>query len=359
MRKAVIATTIMLAAHMAQGATAKDSIADKPPVEMSTQEPWEFDRNDPLWQPHSQLMEGYSMWLLRQDMSQQGTQTIVETEGDPQAGRLSSVMMVSYIPIVQGKTFSLMTGSRYRMQEIEAEDPQWSTKLQKLWLWTSGQVRLGRWNLVQTTETYWKGDDEGLLDRTGRQFFTMSYAGYEFNKRWIAIALGGYDRQETTHAPKQRFVGGAQLRYQPSPAWKFLFGAPTILDFEGTLPTRTDLGFAWFIAGETSAFVQQRLSEHVNLGIHYSSEDEEGTWFKEKLAPASGKTLPFDEIRSTQRQVAMELGLWTSPQVGVNLGAAWNFGGALTLWHDGNRLPVEARTVSFLSVGARIQYLAF
>jgi hypothetical protein len=55
----------------------------------------------------------------------------------------------------------------------------------------------------------------------------------------------------------------------------------------------------------------------------------------------------------------MELGLWTSPQVGVNLGAAWNFGGALTLWHDGNRLPVEARTVSFLSVGARIQYLAF
>lgn len=329
----------------------------RPPVD--TCRHWCIDREDPLWKPHSQLMEGYSLWLLRQKMSIEGTQTIVEAEIAPERGRPTELATTTYLPLLATEEWGLSTGTRFRTQELDAGIPEHGTHLQHLWLWTAAQWTRGPWRLTQTTETYWKGDDAGLYDEPGKEFFVMDYAAWEFSPRWNLVLLAGWDRKQAVGRSLTRWIGGGQLRWQPSPTLKILTGVPTPIAVEWTLPTGTDLGCAWFLPGETSAFVQQRFGRRFDLALAWSAVDEAGSWFSPRTLDEAGRSATFDEVRTTHRKLSLEAGVLASRRIGVNLGVAWHYGGDLSLWRDGNLVADDLRTGSYPTIGVRFQYLDF
>ena len=84
---------------------------------------WKLNiEDDVFWQPHCPIMDGFSLWLLRQKLSIGGTQTIIQSETDITNNRLNKIQFTNYLPIVKSKTISSMIGTRYSKYDILSDN---------------------------------------------------------------------------------------------------------------------------------------------------------------------------------------------------------------------------------------------
>ncbi len=320
---------------------------------------WKLNtKDDVFWQPNCPLMDGFSLWLLRQKLSIDGTQTILQSETDITNNRLNKIQITNYLPIIKSKTISSMIGTRYSKYDILSDNENLNKTIQHIWLWTALEYKLKRWNFILTTENYLKGDEIGLYDKTGNKFFTVFYCGYELNSKWNIILMGGYDRQEMENKIEEKPLIAIEARYQPSEKLKILFGVPTIFAFEWSALKNTDLGFQYFVTGGISSFIQQRITKRVNFSILYNKEINDDTYFKTNtIISNNNNTISFNNISLTNSQLSAEIGFLTTNYIGINIGLGYNFKEKLYLQRNTDRINSEYYTKPYLSINLRIQYL--
>ena len=320
---------------------------------------WKTDtKEDAFWKPNAPIMDGFALWMLRQKLSIQGTQTILQSEMDLNNERINKIQLTNYLPIIVSKRINCMIGTRYSKYDLLSDNNSLNKSIQHVWLWSALGYKLGNWNFIITAENYFKGDESGLYDRVGNNFFAVSYIGYEFSPKWNLILMGGYDWQEMENAIKTKPLMGIQARYQPSARFKLLFGVPSIMAFEWTALKNTDIGFHYFISGNVSTFIQQRITEKLNISVHYNREINDDTFFNtNSFFSSSNDKIAFNNIVFTTSQLSAEIGFLTTNLLGINIGIGYNFKEKLSLFRENENINNNYRSKSFLTLNLRIQYL--
>lgn len=312
---------------------------------------------DPFWQPHSNTMDGFSLWLLRQKLSIQGTQTILQSEADLNHDRLSRFQITNYLPIFSSQKVSSMVGTRYSTFNLFSANQSLNKKIQHVWLWFALQYRFEQWNFIVTTENYLKGDEDALYDKTGNNFFTVAYCGYELNPNWNIVVMAGYDRQRMENSVLEKPLIGIEARFQPSQRLKFLFGVPTIFAMEWTASKNSDIGVNCSVSGDTELFVQHRITKKLNFSIRYSDELFKDTYFSTKDFISKSDQISFNNLSFRNNRLLAEIGYWTTDLIGINLGFGYNFQKSIQINHNSSMINDQYSTKPYLAMTMRIQYL--
>ena len=157
---------------------------------------WKLDtEKDPFWEPHcpaptTTLIDGYTLWMLRQKMTVEAYQTLLNNEINLDNGKMNKIQFANYLPIFGKGNFHSMIGTQYNKFDIQSDNDSLSKSIQVIWLWTAWQYRLKRWNFTFTTENMYKGDESTLYAKTGNHSSIYLYIGYEFNNCWNLYLMG-------------------------------------------------------------------------------------------------------------------------------------------------------------------------
>ncbi len=325
-------------------------------------EPWYVERSsDPFWDPNCPTMDGYTLWMLRQKLTVRSHQTLVESEIDPDQRELTKIQFTNYLHLIDGGEFNSMIGTRYNKYEIRANGTEGPSKsIQHVWLWTAWQYRHARWIYSFTTENYFKGDERTLYEKTGNQFFSLLYVGYEFNARWNLVVIGGYDTQQMEGISKGKPIIGLQLRYQPSNRCKVLIGAPTLIAAEWTVLPATDFGMKYMITRESQVFVRQRLTQDVGISLQYKSGSNKsiGTYFHADVySPDRGPGIFFNNCSQIQQQVSVNLGVNLSRNLGMEVGIGYKLKGNMSLYLNDVRVADGLKSANGYFLTCSLQHL--
>lgn len=321
---------------------------------------WSVDtENDYFWNPNSPIMDGYTLWLLRQKLTLNGYQAIMESEYNLNQNSFQKIRITNYLPLLSNERFSSMVGIRYNKYDIHFDNNERIKKIRHVWLWSAWQYRLNRWNFTLTTENYFSGDELSLYEHTGNKFFSILYVGYELNKYWNLILLGGYDIQQMENKAQSKPILAIQARYQSSPKFKCLFGVPTIFACEWTFLPKTDLGIKYFISGETTVFIQQRFGERISGSIQYKQDfnKSDNTYFSGVTYQFSeNKNVIFNNATYLENQLSAKMGILIHNDLSLNIGLGYNFGSKIELYNN-DRLVEDNNSAGNFVLMVSIQYL--
>jgi hypothetical protein len=319
--------------------------------------------NDHFWEPHcptaSSLMDGYTLWLLRQKMTLDAYQTILNNEINLDHGTINKIQFTNYMPLMGEGNFNSMLGTQYSKFDMQSEDDSLKKSIQMVWLWTAWQYKYKRWNFTFTTETSYRGDENTLYTKTGDQLTSIVYFGYELNNRWNIILLGRYKKQEMLGQSKDESIVGIQARYQPSNKFKLLFGAPCIFSAEWTALPKTDIGLKYTIYNESYLFIRQRLSKKVGVSVQYNSlgNNSEGTYFNNTMYNAGGNNkVIFNKVAYLQQQVFAGVNFNLYKDIGFSIGAGYNFSNKMNLFNNNDKVYNGINSKDNLFVNFSLQF---
>jgi len=295
---------------------------------------WQLNTlSDPFWEVNMPNMDGYTLWLLRQNMTLAASQSILTSEAGLDNGQLNKIQFINYSPLFLTDNFNAMIGTKYGKNSFISDNNIINKQLQFLWLWTAWQYKTGRWNFDFTTENYYKGDAESLFDKTGNNFFTLVYAGYEINPEWSIILLGGYSRQQMENKLITKGIGGGQARFQPSNNFKMLFGAPTLIAVEWSLAENTDAAAKYSIQKDAIFFVRQRLTNVFSISMQFKNDyyKSNDTYFK-TVVLSTGEN--YNNITSAKKQLSGEVGIKLFNDTSLNVAVGYSFKGKIKLYRN-------------------------
>jgi hypothetical protein len=308
---------------------------------------WKVDTvNDHFWEPHcpaptTTLLDGYTMWLLRQKMTLEAYQTLLNNEMNLDNGKMNKIQFVNYLPLIGKGNFHSMIGTQYNKFDFQSDNDSLYKSLQVVWLWTVWQYKFNRWNFIFSTENIYKGDESTVYAKTGNHTSIYIYIGYEFNNRWNLILMGFYDKQQMVGKISQSLMPGLQARYQPSNKLKMLFGLPTLFAAEWTALPKTDIGLRYDISNESRFFIRQRLSENVSISAQYSSlwRYSDDTYFNNSIYnPGSNNTATFNNISNLQPQLFADVGFKLWKDIGLSIGAGYNLSNKMSLYNNKDKV---------------------
>lgn len=322
---------------------------------------WNVDaENDYFWKANSPIMDGYTLWLLRQKLTLNGYQTILESEYKLDQGSFQKIRFTNYLPLFSDGNFSSMIGTRYNEYNIYFKNYGLEKEIQHLWLWTAWQYRLKRWNFTFTTENYFNGDNISLLEKTGNKFFSILYIGYELNKFWNLILLGGYDIQQMGNVTHSKPIIALQGRYQPSSKFKCLFGVPTIFACEWTCLPKTDIGLKYFISGESIAFIQKRFGKKINGSIQHKQDlnKSDNAYFNNTVYQfTENENTLFNNATYLENQLSAKLSILIRKELSLNFGLGYNFESDIELYINDKLTDNNVRSMENFVMMISIQFL--
>lgn len=322
---------------------------------------WNVDTEDDyFWKPNSPIMDGYTLWLLRQKLILKGYQTILESEYNINQSSIQKIRFTNYLPLFFDGNFSSMVGTRYNKYNIHFKNDRLDKEIQHIWLWTAWQYRLNRWNFTLTTENYFNGDKTSLYEKTGNKFFSILYVGYELNKYWNLILLGGYDIQQMETETHSKPIIALQGRYQPSSKFKCLFGVPTIFACEWTCLPKTDIGLKYFISGESIAFIQQRLGKNIHGSIQYKQDfnKSDNAYFNSTVYQfTENENTFFNNATYLENQLSAKLSVLIRKELSLNFGLGYNFESNIELYNNDKLTNNNVRSMENFVMMISIQFL--
>lgn len=258
---------------------------------------------------------------------------------------INKIQFTNYLPFIGKGNFNSMIGTRYSKFDIQSNNEYSLNKsIQHVWLWTAWQYKYIRWNFTLTTESYYKGDESTLYAKTGNQFFSILYIGYELNNCWNLILLSGYNNQQMNGQTTEKPIIALQGRYQPSTKLKLLFGVPTIFAAEWTAFTTTDIGMKYFITNESHFFIRQRISNNVGISFQYISmwNHSADTYFNNIIFnPGNNNEVTFNNISFLQPQLFADVDFKLYKDIGFSIGFGYNFSNKMSLY-DNNDMVYDA-----------------
>jgi hypothetical protein len=299
--------------------------------------------NDHFWEPHcptpSSLLDGYTLWLLRQKMTVEAYQTLLNNEINLDNGEVNKIQFTNYMPFIGKGNFHSMIGTQYGKFDIQSDSL--NKTIQEVWLWTAWQFKYKRWNFDFTTENSFKGDESNLYAKTGNHSAIYVYVGYEFNGYWELIVLGCYDDQQLVGKSKKTIRPAIQARYQPSDKLKIMFGLPDIIAAEWTALSKTDIGMRFDMQKETRLFIRQRLSNTVSISVQYNRlwNYSIDTYFNNSIFnPDNNNEVTFNNISYLQPQLYAEVNLKLCKDVGFSIGSGYNFSNKMSLYNNEDKV---------------------
>ncbi len=334
------------------------------PVQDSLQY-WKLDTaNDYFWDPDcptpSSIFDGYNLWLLRQRMSVQAYQTIVNTEMNLDNRNITKVQFTNYMPLIGEDSFNSMIGTQYSKVDLQSDNQYNLNKsIQMVWLWTAWQYKYRRWNFNLTTETSFRGDENTLYAKTGNRLLPLLYIGYELNNRWDLILLGGSAHQEMAGQAKEQTLLGLQARYQPSAQLKILFGAPTVFAAEWTALSKTDIGMKFMYTTESLLFIRQRVADNVSIALQYygSLNNSNATYFNNGTFNPDNSPVTFNNITYLQHQVFASVGLKLYKDIGFSIGAGYNPRSNMSLYDNNDKVYSGITSKDNIFVNCSLQFV--
>jgi hypothetical protein len=288
---------------------------------------WEIDVKDPFNDVHCPVPDGYSMWYMRQNLSCNGFQTILESNSiyNSELKNYSPEYRVeTYIPTYKGKKFNAIVGSRYwRMSELK-QIPQTDNTVQFLWLWTTFQYKPSeRWNLILSSETYKRGNQTSFDQKLGNEFFVIGYLGYAFNKNWQIVGMGNYSWLQKPEGLNRSFLAAFQLKWFPKKNLKLMTGLPVIFATEWTTLEKFDLGVYCWYNMKNASFLRYRINNKFSISTIYKATDlKSDKVFTEPTSIAiENKNITYDNIYQVQHRLSLELGFKFTDNTSVQFNA--------------------------------------
>jgi len=317
--------------------------------------------NDHFWDPNcptpSSLVDGYTLWLLRQKMTLEAYQTLLNNEINLDNGKINKIQFTNYMPLIGKGNFHSMIGTQYSKFDIQSDSLNKS--LQQVWLWTAMQYKYKRWNISFTTESFYKGDESTLYAKTGNQFSILLYIGYEFNNCWDLIFLGVYDKKQMVGQTKKNLTPALQARYQPSSKLKLLFGLPTILAVEWTALPKTDIGMKYDITNESRLFIRQRISNNVSISLQYNSlwNYSEDTYFNNSIYNPGNNEVTFNKVSYLQPQLFTDVNFKLYKDIGFSIGAGYNFSNKMSFYNNSEKVYTGLHSKDNFFVNFSLQFV--
>jgi hypothetical protein len=115
--------------------------------------------NDPFWEPHcpaptTTLIDGYTLWMLRQKMTVEAYQTLLNNEINLDNGKMNKIQFANYLPLFGKGNFHSMIGTQYNKFDIQSDNDSLNKSIQVVWLWTVWQYKFKRCGVCQNWESY-------------------------------------------------------------------------------------------------------------------------------------------------------------------------------------------------------------
>ena len=323
---------------------------------------WQVNtRNDYFWEPNCPIMDGYTLWALRQKMTLEGYQAILNNEINLEKKSINKIQFTNYLPFICKGNFNSMIGTRYSKFDIQSDNEYSLNKsIQHVWLWTAWQYKYLRWNFTLTTESYFKGDENTLFTKTGNQFFSILFIGYELNNHWNLILFGGYNKQQMNGQATEKPIVALQGRYQPSSKLKLLFGVPTIFAAEWTVFTNTDFGMKYFITNESQFFIRQRISNNIGISIQYISvwNHSSDTYFNNSIFNTSGNNeVTFNNISYLQPQLYVDIDFKLFNDIGFSIGLGYNLHNKMRLYDNTDMVYDAINSKDNIFINCSLQFI--
>ena len=327
---------------------------------------WKLDtEKDPFWEPHcpaptTVLLDGYTLWLLRQKMTIEAYQTFLNNEINLDNGKMNKIQFINYLPFISKGNFHSMIGTQYNKFDIQSDNDSLNRSIQVVWLWTVWQYKFKKWNISFSTENMYKGDENTLYTKTGNHSAIYLYIGYEFNNYWNLIIMGFYDKQRLVGETTKTLLPGIQARYQPSDKLKLIFGLPTIFATEWTAFPKTDIGMAYYLSNESRLFIRQRLSNNVSISLQYSclwNYSEEAYFNNSIYNHGINNKVTFNRVSNSKPQLFADVDFKLNKDIGFSIGAGYNFSSKMSLYNNEDKVYDAFNSKNNILVNFSLQFL--
>ena len=327
---------------------------------------WKLNtEKDPFWEPHcpaptTTLIDGYTLWMLRQKMTVEAYQTLLNNEINLDNGKMNKIQFANYLPLFGKGNFHSMIGTQYNKFDIQSDNDSLNKSIQVVWLWTVWQYKFKRWNFTFSTENMYKGDESTLYAKTGNHSAIYLYIGYEFNNYWNLILMGFYDKQQLVGETKKTLLPGIQARYQPSGNLKLMFGLPSIFAAEWTAFPKTDIGMAYYISNESRLFIRQRLSNNVSISLQYSRllNYSEEAYFNNSIYNAPNNNIVnYNRASNLKPQLFADVDFKLWNDIGFSIGAGYNFSNKINLYNNEDKVDDGMKSKDNFFVNCSLQFI--
>jgi len=288
------------------------TVATATPTQVAPQpDPWAFDPTDTFNEPHSPLLDGYTIWFMRQNLATDGLQATFNVESGVGASRSLNTNLTTYVPLYMGEKHELMLGARYALAEaLTSELPAADHNNHTLWLWGAWGFRpTPAWKLVLTTEFFESGSVSSFPGRTGNEVFPLAYVGYAFSPQWQLVAVGGVSFLWRDHDTKVSPIAGGQLRWIPFHGLRLMVGMPDLFAVEWSVVPWLELaGHVWF-EGDADALVRVRALEDLSATVQFERTGARGGEgvFARHAGPEAAEGVEFNSVTQDRNRVFLEL----------------------------------------------------
>lgn len=334
--------------------------------EQDSLESWKVNTsNDHFWEPNcpapsTTLLDGYTLWLLRQKMTIRAYQTLLNNEVNLDNGKINKIQFINYLPLIDLGNFNSMIGTQYNKFDFQSENDSLTKSIQTVWLWTVWQYKFRKWNFNFTTENSYEGDESTLYSYTGNHSAIYIYIGYELNNYWNLILMGFYDKQQMVGKATQTYRPGIQARFQPSGKLKLMFGLPTIFAAEWTALPKTDIGLSYNLSNESRLFVRQRLTNNISISVQYSSlwKYSESAYFNNSnYNTDNGDVVTYNNASNLQPQLFTDVNFKLYDDIGLSIGAGYNFSNKMSLYNNEDKVYGAISSKDNFFVNCSLQFV--
>lgn len=288
---------------------------------------WDVNKADPFNNVHCPINDGFSMWLMRQNMMVSGHATVLEYN-NIYSVKLKTYSpeyrIETYMPIIQASKINMVLGTRYWKMSMVPEEKEIDKTVQFVWLYTILQYKASeRLNLVWSVEGYQKGNETTFHEVEGNKVFTALYGGYALNKHWQLIGFGVYQQLWKHEEMKRSFLGGLQVKWLPTKNIKLMTGMPIILAGENSFG-KLDLSASFWYNMKGIGFVRYRLTDKAGLSLIFRNNDlySNDLFFESQTKSFDNKDYTYNNITQFQQRLTVEFGFKCT----ANTSVQFNFG---------------------------------
>jgi hypothetical protein len=292
---------------------------------VKTNNQWGIDKNDRFNEVNCPIGDGYSIWFMRQNLSCNSFQTILETTNvynNHLESNTPEYRLETYIPIIKSKKFNTIIGSRYWRSSLLQENNEIDNITQFIWIWTTLQYQpTEKWNLMLSSETYQSGNKKSFDEKLSNQFFVVGYAGYSMFDNWQIIGLFRYDMLWKPDGLKRSIIPGVQVKWLPQKNLKLMTGMPVIFATEWTPFEKLDLAaYCWYNM-KNNAFIRYRITDKISISTIYKASNFKSSdiFGDTKTTTIENQTFSYDNMTQTQHRLALEIGCRFTPNTSIQL----------------------------------------
>lgn len=313
-----------------------------------------IDTSDPFLDQNCPLFGAKPLWLLRQKLTLDYSETVLESTFITNNGDnpdINNFRMETYFPYFSIGNLKLMFGLRYFYSKLLIDEKyNYEKDLEHIFMWTVMKVDItNRVEFYLTLDSLFQGDSNNKFDTLGNHYYSFgSFVINIFEHSRIMLA-GGVDYKQMYNEYTLKPIAGVQYIWQPTENFKSIIGLPVLTCFEWS-------PLYWLqIAGEIDytfthgAFIRWRLNNKNSLSIVYSAKDNksEVSYFENTNSlnlDSLDQSFDFNSLHQLQYNIGLEYGVNIFEETAIIFKLGYLFSSDIDVLYNGNSVSnIEGR----------------